>query len=146
MQCNYTEGGQRDCSEHAEKIVPCDIYAPTGKWNKVDDGKCVCVFKAAMQKIQLTTFTLLEICTPTIASTLIDRITVNTPFFGIVFYYSQWAFVVIFVLGFIVALFRQPRDNADVDSEDVEQEEQGLLERNARHHYGANTSSSTHNT
>ncbi|KAJ8661173.1 hypothetical protein O0I10_002921 [Lichtheimia ornata] len=115
VYCNYTEGGQRDCSEHTEKIVPCDIYAPT------------------------------EICTPTIASTLIDRITVNTPFFGIVFYYSQWAFVVIFVLGFIVALFRQPRDNADVDSEDVEQEEQGLLERNARHHYGgANTS--TNNT
>ncbi|CDS05322.1 hypothetical protein LRAMOSA07851 [Lichtheimia ramosa] len=110
VYCNYTEGGQRDCSEHAEKIMPCDIYAPT------------------------------EICTPTIASTLIDRIIVNTPFFGIVFYYSQWAFVVIFVLGFIVALFRQPRDNADVNSEDVEQEEQGLLERNARHHYGANTS------
>lgn len=96
-----------------------------------------------MQEIQLTTLTLLEICTPTIASTLIDRIIVNTPFFGIVFYYSQWAFVVIFVLGFIVALFRQPRDNADVNSEDVEQEEQGLLERNARHHYGANTSTNT---
>ena len=31
MQCNYTEGGQRDCSEHMDKIVPCDIYAPTGK-------------------------------------------------------------------------------------------------------------------
>lgn len=31
MQCNYTEGGQRNCSEHADLIVPCDIYAPTGE-------------------------------------------------------------------------------------------------------------------
>lgn len=36
LQCNYTEGGQRDCSEHTEKIVPCDIYAPTGKqWREI---------------------------------------------------------------------------------------------------------------
>ncbi|KAI9258776.1 hypothetical protein BDA99DRAFT_514103 [Phascolomyces articulosus] len=111
VYCNYTEGGLRDCSEHMDKIVPCDIYAPT------------------------------EICTPTITSTLIDRIVVNTPFFGAVYYYSQWAFLVIFILGFIVALFRRPRDNVDMESADVdadqEEEQSGLLERTTRRTYGS---------
>ncbi|KAL1932435.1 hypothetical protein VTP01DRAFT_8113 [Rhizomucor pusillus] len=116
--CNYTEGGQRNCSEHADLIVPCDIYAPT------------------------------EICTPTISSTLIDRIIVNTPFFGIVFYYAQWAFLVVFVLGFVVALFRRPRDNVDMESADAEAEEdeqRGLLEGHRRHgQYGGNSNNNNH--
>ncbi|KAI9494203.1 LMBR1-like membrane protein-domain-containing protein [Zychaea mexicana] len=107
VYCNYTEGGQRDCTDHMDKIVPCDIYAPT------------------------------EICTPTITSTLIDRIVVNTPFFGAIYYYSQWAFLVVFVLGFLVALFRRPRDNvdmesADVDAEQEDEEQRGLLDGRRR--------------
>ncbi|KAI7847258.1 hypothetical protein BDC45DRAFT_23226 [Circinella umbellata] len=106
VYCNYTEGGQRDCSEHMDKIVPCDIYAPT------------------------------EICTPTITSTLIDRIVVNTPFFGALYYYSQWAFLIIFIFGFIIALFRRPRDNVDMESADADadqydNEQSGLLENNS---------------
>ncbi|ORY92301.1 LMBR1-like membrane protein-domain-containing protein [Syncephalastrum racemosum] len=114
VYCNHTQGGQRDCADYPDKIVPCDIYAPT------------------------------EICTPTVSSTLIDRIIINTPFFGVVFYYAQWAFLVVFILGFIVALFRQPRNNVDMESADVdadEEEERGLLDHgrgHTQHTYGVN--------
>ncbi|KAI9321721.1 hypothetical protein BX666DRAFT_1904973 [Dichotomocladium elegans] len=107
VYCNYTEGGLRNCAgEHADKIVPCDIYAPT------------------------------EICTPTIASILIDRMIVNTPFFGIAFYYAQWAFLIVFVFGFVIALFRKPRENTHVLVSDVDEDEEqeGLLERSVGHH------------
>lgn len=137
MQCNYTEGGQRNCSEHADLIVPCDIYAPTGET----------VVHTALEW-RLNSSETSEICTPTISSTLIDRIIVNTPFFGIVFYYAQWAFLVVFVLGFVVALFRRPRDNVDMESADAEAEEdeqRGLLEGHRRHgQYGGNSNNNNH--
>lgn len=84
----------------------------------------------------------LDICTPTIISTLIDRIVVNTPFFGMFYYYSQWAFLTIFVLGFIAALFRSPRNNVDAETDDAinADEEQALLDdarRRQQVHYGA---------
>lgn len=80
------------------------------------------------------TFTLIDICTPTVSSTLIDRIIVNTPFFGIFFYYSQWVFLVVFTIGFIYSLFKQPRNNVDEDLQDLvdEEEEEGLLVSNNR--------------
>jgi LMBR1 domain-containing protein 1 len=84
----------------------------------------------------------LDICTPTIISTLIDRIVVNTPFFGMFYYYSQWAFLTIFVLGFIAALFRSPRNNVDAETDDAinADEEQALLDdarRRQQFHYGS---------
>lgn len=83
-----------------------------------------------------------EICTPTVSSTMIDRIIVNTPFFGIFFYYSQWVFLGVFIIGFIIALFRRPRNNVDADLQElVDEEEEGLLRYNQQqqqqqhHHY-----------
>ncbi|KAK4509176.1 CDP-diacylglycerol--glycerol-3-phosphate 3-phosphatidyltransferase [Mucor velutinosus] len=105
VYCNFTNAmGDRDCSEHVEKIVHCDIYGPT------------------------------EICTPTVSSTMVDRVIVNTPFFGIFFYYSQWVFLGVFIIGFVVALFRGPRNNVDADLQElVDEEEEGLLRY---HHHG----------
>jgi LMBR1 domain-containing protein 1 len=88
VYCNHTEGGVRDCSFETDKIFPCDIWAPT------------------------------EICTPTVTSTLIDRIILNTPTFGFIFYYSQWLFLVTFILGFFINMFKSPQN----------EEEQGLLD------------------
>ncbi|KAI7891161.1 uncharacterized protein EV154DRAFT_508855 [Mucor mucedo] len=78
VYCNHTEGGRRDCTTEVDKIFPCDVYAP------------------------------LEICTPTVSSTLIDRMTLNTPVFGYLFYYAQWAFLVSFTFGFLISLFKSP--------------------------------------
>lgn len=62
---------------------------------------------------------------------MIDRIIVNTPFFGIFFYYSQWVFLVVFVIGFIISLFKRPRNNVDADLQELvdDEEEEGLLDR-----------------
>lgn len=62
---------------------------------------------------------------------MIDRIIVNTPFFGIFFYYSQWVFLVVFSIGFIISLFKRPRNNVDADLQELvdDEEEEGLLDR-----------------
>ncbi|GAA5802075.1 hypothetical protein HPULCUR_007535 [Helicostylum pulchrum] len=100
-QCNQTlANGHRDCTDHNELIVRCDVFGPT------------------------------DVCTPTVSSTMIDRIIVNTPFFGIFFYYSQWVFLVVFSIGFIISLFKRPRNNVDADLQElVDEEEEGLLDR-----------------
>ncbi|KAI9476205.1 MAG: hypothetical protein EXX96DRAFT_576195 [Benjaminiella poitrasii] len=98
VYCNHTTlTGYRDCSQHKELIVLCDVYGPT------------------------------DICTPTVSSSMIDKISVNTPFFGIVFYYSQWVFLLVFMIGFIIALFRRPRNNVDLQELVDDDEEEGSL-------------------
>lgn len=97
VYCNYTLNGIRDCDNHGEMIVPCDIYGPT------------------------------DICTPTVSSTMIDRIVINTPFFGILFYASQWVFIIVFLIGFIVSLFQRPRNNVDADLQEVVDDEEEIL-------------------
>jgi len=71
-----------------------------------------------------------DICTPTVISTLLYKITVNTPFFGVVFYCSQWAFILVFVLGFIYSSLRPPTGKIDMDELDdlMAEEEEGLLD------------------
>ncbi|KAI8359987.1 hypothetical protein BD560DRAFT_405118 [Blakeslea trispora] len=98
VYCNHTEGGRRDCSLEIDKIVPCDIYAP------------------------------IEICTPTVSSVLIDRMTINTPLFGFILYYSQWAFLASFLIGFAIAMFKSSDAYSEHHLEDQEEEESGLLE------------------
>ncbi|KAI8985935.1 hypothetical protein BDB01DRAFT_741934 [Pilobolus umbonatus] len=100
VYCNHTEGGRRDCSYQIDKIVPCDLWAP------------------------------IEICTPTVSSTLIDRIPLNTPILGMIYFYSEWAFLLSFVLAFIISLFRPIKDSS-IDLEDLydsEDEQAGLLD------------------
>lgn len=84
----------------------------------------------------LTPNTLIEICTPTVSSTLIDRITLNTPLFGLIFYYSQWIFLLSVLLGFIISLFKSPisQDTIinEIEASEIEAEEQGLLDGSSR--------------
>lgn len=77
---------------------------------------------------------------------MIDRILVNTPFFGIFFYYSQWVFLVVFIIGFIYSLFKRPRNNVDEDLQELvdEEEEEGLLRR--RSNYRNNSSTTSYHT
>ncbi|KAM3578990.1 hypothetical protein VKS41_008526 [Umbelopsis sp. WA50703] len=109
VYCNSTMDHIRNCSGKPDLIVPCDIYAPT------------------------------DICTPTVVSTIIDRIIINTPFFGMFFYYSQWAFLTIFVLGFVAALFKRPRNNVDDETDehlDADEEQALLDDARRRQRYG----------
>ncbi len=46
----------------------------------------------------------------------------------------QWVFLGVFIIGFVVALFRGPRNNVDADLQElVDEEEEGLLRY---HHHG----------
>ncbi|KAF7726822.1 hypothetical protein EC973_008423 [Apophysomyces ossiformis] len=110
VYCNYTEGGRRDCTDHGDLIVPCDIYGPT------------------------------DICTPTVSSTLIDRMTIQVPFFGWFFYYGQWVFIGTFILGFLLALFKPLLSHGqgqEEEEEGEEQERQGLVNHSDNHVYGS---------
>lgn len=84
----------------------------------------------------------IEICTPTVASSLIDGVNVNTPFFGIIFYYAQWVFIGVYLISFVLALFRTPRGQADDEIEDfIEREEEQRLLGNERRSVGPRNSS-----
>ncbi|KAI8375992.1 uncharacterized protein BYT42DRAFT_498946, partial [Radiomyces spectabilis] len=111
VYCNFTKGGRRDCAHHFGMIVPCDIYGPT------------------------------DICTPTVTSTFLDRMTVNAPFFGDMLYYGQWLFLLSFGLGLIVSLFRSPTNTAAENTNDLidAEEREGLLD-GRQHTYGSEAS------
>ncbi|KAJ3284430.1 hypothetical protein HK104_009964 [Borealophlyctis nickersoniae] len=88
--CNAVFNGTRDCSGAPDSIVPCVIEAPT------------------------------DICTPTVLSTTINRISYNTPFFGSVYYYAQWVFVAMFLVGLVVVVSQGPRPGDESDESDEE--------------------------
>ena len=60
-------GRKRDCSNHPEQVLPCSVSSDS---------------PAAA-----------EICTPSVVSTFLNRITVNFPFFGIVDFWAQFVFL-----------------------------------------------------
>ncbi|TPX63856.1 hypothetical protein SpCBS45565_g06321 [Spizellomyces sp. 'palustris'] len=96
----YCDLPSRNCSDDPSKIRPCTMQAPT------------------------------SLCTPTTISTIINRTTYTFPLFGTIFYWAQWAFLAVFVVGMVGAI-AQPDDRhgevSDDDEEDMER--QALLAR-----------------
>jgi LMBR1 domain-containing protein 1 len=94
---------QPDCSAHPEAIQTC---------TELSDRK---------------------VCTPSVVSTFLNRVTVNFPFFGVVDFWSQFAFLAIFLIVFLTSLFRTPKLNMNEIDEDAEaDEEEGLLASTGR--------------
>ena len=124
--------GQPDCSNSRHLIKPCSELANNS---------------AAKQ-----------VCTPSVASTFLNRVTMNFPFFGIVFFWAQFAFLGkslfyysisslsssrcqqltlvllgIYLIVFVTSLFRSPKLNERQLDEDAEEaEEEGLLASTGR--------------
>ncbi|KAF2403973.1 putative lysosomal cobalamin transporter [Trichodelitschia bisporula] len=74
-----------------------------------------------------------DVCTPSVVSTFINRITVNFPFFGVVAFWAQFAFLGVYLTVFITTLFRTPRLDIDqLDADLEEEEEEGLLATTGR--------------
>lgn len=95
-------GEQPDCSEHKSKIIACTEIS------KNEAAK--------------------NVCTPSVASTFLNRIVVNFPFFGVVDFWAQFAFLGIFLIAFVLLLFRTPKlGEGDSDSDIIEEEEEGLI-------------------
>jgi LMBR1 domain-containing protein 1 len=100
-------GDQPDCTNHTNHILPCSELAdnPAAK----------------------------NVCTPSVVSTFLNRITVNFPFFGVVDFWAQFAFLSIFLLAFVLLLFRVPKlDEEDLEGDAIEEEEEGLLASTGR--------------
>jgi LMBR1 domain-containing protein 1 len=100
-------GEQPDCSSMPEKIRPCTELSRDYESQNV--------------------------CTPSVVSTFLNRVTVNFPVFGGVAFWAQFAFLGIFLVIFVLSLFRAPRLNLSNIDEDAEaDEEEGLLASTGR--------------
>ena len=100
-------GAQPDCSTHSNHIVSCSETANTPQAKNV--------------------------CTPSVVSTFLDRVTVNFSFFGIVDFWAQFFFLGIFLIVFVTSLFRTPQlDQFQMDQDAEEEEEEGLLASTGR--------------
>ncbi|KAK3709305.1 hypothetical protein LTR37_011043 [Vermiconidia calcicola] len=98
---------QPDCSNHKKAIKPCSERSDNPVANMV--------------------------CTPSVVSTFLNRITVNFPYLGVVDFWAQFAFLGIFLLVFVVMLFRVPKlDEEQLDDDLREEEEEGLLASTGR--------------
>ncbi|KAL9636783.1 MAG: hypothetical protein Q9164_002609 [Protoblastenia rupestris] len=98
---------QPDCSEHHSAIKPCSE---------------VSMSQAAS-----------NVCTASVVSTFMDRITVNFSFFGVVDFWAQVAFFAVFLIVFITSLFRTPKmDQYQLDQDAEADEEEGLLASTGR--------------
>lgn len=69
-----------------------------------------------------------NVCTPTIVTTFINRITLNFPGLGNFIFWCQFLFVGVFIITCVVGLVRSPKMDYDEDDEDErEAEEESLL-------------------
>ena len=99
-------GQQPDCSKHPELIKPCS------ELSSEDSSK--------------------DVCTPSVISTFLNRVTLNFPVFGALTFWAQFAFLAIFLIVFTTSLFRTPKLNLSEFDEDAEaDEEEGLLVSNS---------------
>lgn len=100
-------GGQPDCTGHPDWIKPCSE-----------------AYEDSAAK---------DVCTPTVMSTFLNRVTLNWPVFGAVQFWAQFCFLGIFIAVFVTSLFRTPKLNLSEIDEDAEaDEEEGLLASTGR--------------
>ncbi|TVY49793.1 putative lysosomal cobalamin transporter [Lachnellula occidentalis] len=98
---------QPDCSNHKELIKPCSELS--------------------------SDYASQNVCTPSVVSTFLNRVTVNFPFFGALAFWAQFAFLAVFLIVFLTALFRTPKlDISQLDEDAEADEEEGLLASTSR--------------
>ncbi|KAG7112585.1 lysosomal cobalamin transporter like protein [Verticillium longisporum] len=74
-----------------------------------------------------------SVCTPSVMSEFLNRVTITWPFFGAVAFWAQFAFLAVFLVVFVTGLFRTPKLNLSELDEDAEaDEEEGLLASTGR--------------
>ncbi|KAI0160686.1 hypothetical protein GGR57DRAFT_490333 [Xylariaceae sp. FL1272] len=99
---------QADCRNNPQEVKPCSEWVNS--------------HSRAMQ-----------VCTPTVMSTFLNRINLNWPVFGAINFWAQFAFLGVFLVVFLTALFRTPKLNlAEIDEEAEADEEESLLASTGR--------------
>jgi len=100
-------GDQPDCKRHSDLIRPCSEAL---KYSHAKD-----------------------VCTPSVMSTFLNRVTITWPFFGAVDFWAQFAFLGVFLVVLITAIIRTPKVNMHEIDEDAEaDEEESLLASTGR--------------
>lgn len=98
---------QPDCKNYPEAIKPCSEWVDR---------------HAALQ-----------VCTPTVMSSFLNRVSLNWPVFGAIDFWAQFAFLGVFLIVFLTSLFRTPKLNlSEFDEEAEADEEEGLLASTGR--------------
>lgn len=97
-----------DCTNHKSAVKPCSERADNQQASHL-------------------------VCTPSVASSFLNSITVNYPYLGAINFWAQFAFLGLFFVVFLVMLFRVPKlDEAQLDDDLREEEEEGLLASTGR--------------
>ncbi|KAI1408923.1 LMBR1-like membrane protein-domain-containing protein [Hypoxylon sp. FL1857] len=100
-----------DCSDTPEAVKPCSEWADAARGRRQQQ----------------------QVCTPTVMSTFLNRVTLNWPVFGAVAFWAQFAFLGVFLIVFLTSLFRAPKlDLSEIDEEAEADEEEGLLASTGR--------------
>ncbi|KAL6863844.1 hypothetical protein J3F83DRAFT_169476 [Trichoderma novae-zelandiae] len=100
-------GAQPDCRNHPELIRPCSD---------------------ALEEKHAK-----DVCTPSMMSTLLNRITITWPLFGVIDFWAQYVFMGVFLIVFVTALVRTPKvDLAEMDEFAEADEEESLLASTSR--------------
>jgi len=90
--CNLTDPENlTPCADHPEEIFPCSLDSPSDK------------------------------CTQTAFSILVNRITVLTPFFGVVFFIGDWLFMAVLLIGLIFSICRARKPDLHFEDESDEE-------------------------
>lgn len=78
-----------------------------------------------------------DVCTPSVMSTFLNRITITWPFFGLIDFWAQFAFLGVFLIVLVTALFRTPKLNVSEIDEDAEVDEEESLLASTGRRFGA---------
>lgn len=70
-------------------------------------------------------------------STFLNRITITWPFFGLMDFWAQFAFLGVFLVVFITAIFRTPKLNMSEIDENAEADEEESLLASTGRRFGA---------
>ncbi|KAL5337779.1 hypothetical protein BJX70DRAFT_409000 [Aspergillus crustosus] len=68
-----------------------------------------------------------RVCTSSVASTLLNRLTIAFPFYGAIFFWAQFAFLGFYLLALSISLLWPPRTNEQQLDEDAENSEEEAL-------------------
>lgn len=104
-------GLQPDCSGHKDMIFPCSE-----------------ALKESHAK---------DVCTPSVMSTFLNRVTITWPFFGIVDFWAQFGFLLVFLIVLVTAIIRAPKVNMSEIDEDAEADEEESLLATTGRRFGA---------
>ncbi|KAF4975162.1 hypothetical protein FZEAL_8017 [Fusarium zealandicum] len=104
-------GEQPNCSRHSDMIQACS------EASKLKHAK--------------------DVCTPSMMSTFLNRIAITWPFFGLIDFWAQFAFLAVFLVVFITAILRAPRVNLSQMDEEAEADEEESLLASTGRRFGA---------